>query len=220
MLSLMAKLNCESMWEKMLIPTFIYFFKKLYPFNEVNKFSSKISGAAGGCILCRSILFKKTNLFKIIKQKVIDDCNLAREIKKKGPIWLGLTTDIKSIRKYNSLSEIWETVSRTAYEQLDNRLLFLFLASFFMILIYLLAPLCVIIFFLNNNFTYPNLILSFITTSMMYISFIPTAKFYKISFLYFSLLPITSFLYLIMTINSAFNYYFFRGNIWKDRKYQ
>ena len=36
MISLMAKLNCNSFWEKMLIPSFIFFFQKLYPFNYVN----------------------------------------------------------------------------------------------------------------------------------------------------------------------------------------
>ena len=35
MVSLMAKLNCKTIWEKILIPPFIFFFQKIYPFNLV-----------------------------------------------------------------------------------------------------------------------------------------------------------------------------------------
>ena len=53
MLSLMAKLNCSTIWEKLLIPSFIFFFQKLYPFNLVNNPNKEIAAAAGGFILCK-----------------------------------------------------------------------------------------------------------------------------------------------------------------------
>ena len=62
MLTLMAKLNCESFWEKLLIPPFIFFFQKLYPFNSVIKKSSGVAAAAGGFIFCKASLFKKKKL--------------------------------------------------------------------------------------------------------------------------------------------------------------
>lgn len=37
MASLMVQLRCESAWEKLLIPAFIFFFQKLYPFGWVNQ---------------------------------------------------------------------------------------------------------------------------------------------------------------------------------------
>lgn len=220
MISLMAKLNCKSIWEKLLIPSFIYFFQQIYPFNEVNKRNSKISAAAGGCILCCSSLFKKTNLFAQIKNKVIDDCNLASIIKKKGPIWLGLTTNIKSSREYNKFNDLWKMVTRTAYEQLNNSILLLTICIFSMLIIYLIAPCFIIIHFLNSGISHQYLIISTISTILMYVSFLPTAKFYKISFLFFILFPISSLIYVLMTINSAFNFYFSSGNVWKNRKYK
>ena len=87
MFSLMAKLKCKTKWEKLLIPSFIYFFQKLFPFNQVNSKNNKLSAAAGGFILCKSEIFKDINLYEIIKDKIIDDCNLAKLIKKK---WKGL----------------------------------------------------------------------------------------------------------------------------------
>ncbi|MAJ03021.1 MAG: hypothetical protein CMP37_03815, partial [Rickettsiales bacterium] len=59
--------------------------QKLYPFNYVNDFNNKLAAAAGGCIFSEISIFKKDNLFEIIKNEIIDDCNLAKQIKKKKP---------------------------------------------------------------------------------------------------------------------------------------
>ena len=72
----------------------------------------------------------------MIKNKIIDDCNLASQIKKKGAIWLGLSNKVISIRKYNDLKSIWQMVSRCAFEQLNNSLLLLFLSIIIMTIIY------------------------------------------------------------------------------------
>ena len=58
MVSLMAKLKCESLWERVLIPSFIYFFQKIYPFNKVNNPKSQVAAAAGGFMLCKSKVFE------------------------------------------------------------------------------------------------------------------------------------------------------------------
>lgn len=39
--SVMVRLRCESFWEKLLIPAFVFFFKKLYPFRWVNNPTKK-----------------------------------------------------------------------------------------------------------------------------------------------------------------------------------
>ena len=101
----MAKLNCSSSWEKFLIPAFIYFFQKIYPFSKVNDSNNSLAAAAGGFILCRSEVFSEQNLYNEIKDKVIDDCNLAKMIKAKGKIWLGLTENIYSRRCYKNFKK-------------------------------------------------------------------------------------------------------------------
>jgi hopene-associated glycosyltransferase HpnB len=37
LVSLMVQLRCESFWERLLIPAFVFFFAKLYPFSWVNR---------------------------------------------------------------------------------------------------------------------------------------------------------------------------------------
>ena len=49
----MVLLRCQSFWEKLLIPAFVFFFQKLYPFRWVNHPQNRTAAAAGGCILIR-----------------------------------------------------------------------------------------------------------------------------------------------------------------------
>ena len=51
--SLMAKLRCESLAERMFIPAFIFFFQMLYPFAWANDPRRATAAAAGGCMLVR-----------------------------------------------------------------------------------------------------------------------------------------------------------------------
>lgn len=215
MVSLMAKLKCQSLWEFLLIPSFIYFFQKLYPFSKVNNNRETLAAAAGGFILCKSEIFKKENIYEQIKNKIIDDCNLAKKIKScNSNIWLGLTRMVESQRSYTKLEEVWRMVSRTAYEQLNHSILLLIVSIFGMITIYILPFINLLI---QNNSDL--IILNFFSILLMTISFLPTARFYNVSLLFYFSLPFSSLIYMLMTINSASNYYFKNGNIWKGRKY-
>ena len=225
MISLMAKLNCSHFWEKLLVPPFIFFFQKIYPFNIVNKKTEKIAAAAGGCIFCKQSLFEKTSLFEKIKHNVIDDCNLAKLIKKKGSIWLGLTNKVHSTREYKNLYSIWKMISRCAYEQLHNSPLYLFFSIVGLFLIYLAWPVGFIYYFSEENFilslqNYINFCLLFILFLITTTCYFPTTRFYKVSKFFTLFLPISALFYITMTISSSFNYHFKNGNEWKGRKYR
>ena len=218
MISLMAKLNCKNFWEKLLIPAFIFFFQKLYPFNLVNNNQSNFAAAAGGCIFSEINIFKKRNILELIKNKIIDDCNLAKILKKEGKIWLGLTDHVESLREYKKLNQIWRMVSRTAYEQLNNSFIILLISIFGMMLMYLVSS----IFFIQNFliFQFKNIFFIFFNFVLMSFIFRPTIKFYNLNLIFALCLPISAFFYMLMTISSALNYYFKSGNIWKDRIYK
>ena len=215
MLSLMAKLKCMTFWEYLLIPSFIYFFQKLYPFSKVNNHKENLAAAAGGFIMCKAELFKKQNLYEQIKDKIIDDCNLAKIIKDTGNhIWLGLTNLVESQRSYSRLEQIWKMVTRTAFEQLNNSIFLLIISILGMIMIYLMP----FINLINPNFNIL-IILNLASIFLMLLSFSPTAKFYKLSFVFYLSLPFSSVIYMLMTLSSGYNHYFKNGNIWKGRKY-
>ena len=79
--SVMVRLRCQSVWERLLIPAFVFFFQKLYPFQWVNLPSHPTAAAAGGCILLRPQALQRIGGIQSIRDALIDDCTLALAIK-------------------------------------------------------------------------------------------------------------------------------------------
>ena len=75
--SLMVKLRCESLAERVLVPAFVFFFAKLYPFAWVNNPRRRIAAAAGGCMLVRREALEAAGGLAKIRGALIDDCALA-----------------------------------------------------------------------------------------------------------------------------------------------
>ena len=116
--SLMVKLRCESFAERLFIPAFIFFFQMLYPFAWANDPRRATAAAAGGCMLVRRDTLRDAGGLAAIRGALIDDCALAKLLKAHGPIWIGLTERVRSIRAYPAVADIRRMVSRTAYAQL------------------------------------------------------------------------------------------------------
>ena len=218
----MVKLRCESFWEKLLIPAFIFFFQKLYPFSLVNNPHEKIAAAAGGCILIRESALTRIGGIESLKEALIDDCTLASLVKKTLPInhgiWLGLSDTTTSLRSYNSLTPIWDMVARTAFTQL-NYSLWLLIGTILGMFITYFVPFFTLFFglFTGNLLI---ILLSIITLFLMTLSYFPTVKFYQLPFFYSFILPIIALLYSFMTIDSAVRYWQGKGGKWKGRVYQ
>ncbi len=222
MISLMAKLNSKSIWEKILIPPFIYFFQKLYPFNLVINNQSSVSAAAGGFIFCKAEYFREENFYNQIKNKIIDDCNIAKFLKNKGSIWIGLTNQVVSCREYRYLKQIWGMVSRTAFEQLGHSIILLLFCLFGLFIIYLFPFITFLHFFKiigSEKYSVNLLLPNFLSVIMMIIVFSPTIKFYKIKKIFIFTLPLSAVIYGFMTLTSALNHFIFLGNKWKGRNY-
>ncbi|MCL1463212.1 glycosyltransferase [Argonema galeatum] len=81
LVSLMVLLRCESFWEKVLIPAFVFFFQKLYPFRWVNDPNNSTAAAAGGCILISREALNRVGGIEVVRQALIDDCALAQAVK-------------------------------------------------------------------------------------------------------------------------------------------
>ena len=119
--SRMARLRCESPAERLLIPAFVYFFNILYPMRRANDPKDPLASGAGGCVmLSREAWTRLGESFEPIKSEIIDDVNLARQVKGRGlPIRLSLSrTEVVSLREYPHLSDIWKMVRRTAFTEL------------------------------------------------------------------------------------------------------
>lgn len=209
--SLMVKLRCESFAERANIPAFIFFFQMLYPFSLVNRPRSKVAAAAGGCMLVRADVLRKAGGIEVIRGALIDDCALAQALKAHGPIWLGLTERVHSIRPYPALADIRRMVVRSAYAQLRYSPLLLLGTVAGMVLTYLVPPLLAI--FGSGAVC----VLGLATWLLMFIAYQPTLRFYRLSPLWGVALPVIALQYLLFTLDSAYQYVRGRGGSWKGR---
>ena len=209
--SLMVKLRCESLAERANIPAFIFFFQMLYPFSCVNRPQSKVAAAAGGCMLVDTDVLRRAGGIEVIRSALIDDCALAKALKAHGPIWLGLTERVHSIRPYPALADIRHMVARSAYAQLRYSPLLLLGTVAGMALTYFVPPLLAI--FGSGAAR----ILGLSTWLLMAIAFQPTLRFYRLSPLWGIALPAIALQYLLFTLDSAWQYVRGRGGSWKGR---
>jgi hopene-associated glycosyltransferase HpnB len=209
--SLMAKLRCTSFAERLLVPAFIFFFQVLYPFAWVNRPRAATAGAAGGCMLVRADAVRAAGGIEAIRNALIDDCTLARRLKEQGPIWLGLTDRVHSIRPYPQIGDIRRMVARSAYAQLRYSPLLLIGTVLGMALIYLAPPLLAI--FAGGLAQ----LLGIFTWALMALSFGPTLRFYRLSSLWGIMLPAIALLYMLFTLDSAWASARGRGGLWKGR---
>ena len=218
LVSLMVLLRCSSLWEKLLIPAFVFFFQKLYPFPWVNNPQKSIAAAAGGCILISSKSLREIGGIAAIKDALIDDCSLAKAIKKQNKnIWIGLTKKTISLRSYNNLINIWNTIARTAFTQLNYSCLLLILTLIGMFIVYMVAPIGLVFGILIHNWLLVKI--ASVTLLLMTIAYIPTIKIYNLSITWALALPASAFLYTLMTLDSAIKYYQGKGGAWKGRTY-
>ena len=218
LVSLMVRLHCRSAIEHLLVPAFVFFFQKLYPFPASNNPKSRIAAAAGGCMLVRRETLTNAGGLAEIKDALIDDCALARLLKAQGPIWLGLADDTtRSLRPYDGLRDFWGMVARTAYTQLGHSPLMLLGAVLGMLLLYVVPVAALLWGFVT---AIPALILmGLVTYAAMLLAYWPTRRLYGGFSLPFLGLPPAAFLYTAMTVDSGWRHWRGRGGGWKGRTY-
>jgi len=219
LVSLMVALSCRGVWERLLIPPFIYFFQMLYPFPWVNDVRKRTAAAAGGCVLLRREALEQTGGFAAVKGELIDDCALARLIKHGPPpggrIWIGLATTAHSIRPYQGLGEIWRMVARSAYTQLRHSPVLLAGTLVAMVLTFLVPPGLVLTAPVHGDI--PAALAGLAAWALMTASAWPTFTRYRQPFWLALLLPVAAAFYCAMTFDSAVRHWRGRGGAWKGR---
>ena len=211
LVSLMVRLSCRSLWERLLIPAFVFFFFKLYPPSWVADPNRRISAAAGGCMLIRAETLDRVGGIAGIRHEIIDDCALARRVKTVGKVWLGPSAETRSIREYRSWRAIWDMVVRSAFAQLGYSAVMLGLTVSGLALTYLAPPL---LLFSSQ----PGAVAcGAIAWLAMSIAFLPTLRTYHARPLWAPLLPMIALFYLAATVASAVQFWRGRGGYWKGR---
>lgn len=209
--SQMARLRCDSRAERALIPAFVFFFQMLYPFRWVNNVRRPTAAAAGGSMLADREALARAGGIAAIRTALIDDCALGAAMKRQGPIWLGLTNRVTSLRPYPSFGDIRRMVARSAYAQLDYSPLLLAGTIAGLLVTYLAAPV------LTVFGTGATRWLAAATWGLMTLAFLPILRFYRLSPLWAPALPAIAATYLAFTLDSAYQHRMGRGGMWKGR---
>jgi hopene-associated glycosyltransferase HpnB len=209
--SLTARWRCQNFAERVHIPAFIYFFQMLYPFAWVNDPRHAMAGAAGGCMLVRADALRAAGGIEVIRDALIDDCALAAALKKQGPIWVGLTDRSVSVRPYATWTDMRRMIARSAYAQLKYSPLLLAGTILGMVLTYL-VPTATALF--SSGLAQ---LLGALTWALMAVSFQPILRTYRLSPLWGVALPAISFLFMLYTLDSAYQYAAGKGGSWKGR---
>lgn len=214
LVSEMVRLNCTTLAERAVVPAFVFFFQMLYPFDWVADGRKGVAGAAGGTMLVSHAALDRIDGVSRIANRLIDDCALAREIKRTGGrIWLGHSEEAVSIRVYATLGVLWRTIARTAYEQLGYSPWLLLGCVAGMGILYLAPPALSV--FARGVAQW----LGIAAWAMMAAAFQPTLRRYGRSPLWGVGLPAISLFYLSATVGSALQHYGRRGGGWKGRVY-
>jgi cellulose synthase/poly-beta-1,6-N-acetylglucosamine synthase-like glycosyltransferase len=187
LVSFMATLHCRSAAERALIPAFVFFFFLLYPPDWIRNPRRAAAGAAGGCILVRQAALDRIGGIQSIRASLIDDCALARAIKRSGMI------------------------SRTAFTQLGHSALLLLATVLGLTFAYLLPPVLAVLA------PQPAAGIAATAWLLMAVCYFPALRFYNRAWFAAPLLPLAALFYLGATVHSAIWYWLGSGGNWKGR---
>jgi len=218
LVSLMAELNSETFWERLLSPAFVFFFKLLYPFARSNDATKATAAAAGGCMLVRADALREIGGFAAIRGALIDDCTLAAALKRhRPPIWIGMTHSVRSLRAYATLGDFWSMVARSAFTQLRYSAWWLLLATALMVVTLLMPIVGVVVGVATADLRLT------LTAGAAWLAlaaaYWPVVTFYRLPVAAAATLPLAAALFLAMTWSSAIGYWRGTRARWKARDY-
>jgi hopene-associated glycosyltransferase HpnB len=183
----------------------------LYPFSRVNRRTSRLGAAAGGCMLAEREALERAGGIAAVRGALIDDCAFGAMMKRQGSVWLGLTNRSVSIRRYDTWTSVAAMISRSAYAQLDYSPLLLAGTIIGLAITYFAAPLLALF---GHGYAQ---ITGAIAWGLMTIAFQPMLHFYRRSPLWGIGLPLIAAYYAGCTFASARAHWQGKGGMWKGR---
>ncbi|HEX4101850.1 MAG: glycosyltransferase [Pseudonocardiaceae bacterium] len=219
LVSLMALLRVQTGWERLLVPAFVYYFAQLYPFPRVSRRGGRTAAAAGGCVLVHRTALARAGGLTRIRGELIDDVALGRLLKRSGArIWLGFTGDppeVRSVRPYPHLADLWTMVTRSAYTQLRRSPVLLAGTLAGLGLLYIVPPIAALAGLARRS-PMPAAA-GFGAWAAMAATQAPVLRLYGLSPLRGLILPAVATLYAAMTVDSARRHATGHGGAWKGR---
>lgn len=209
--SVMAHPSCRSAAERWLVPAFMFFVRKSYPFDRISDPRRRISVAAGGCMLVRRDALAAAGGLSAIPTAPVDDCAMGALLEARGPVWLGLSHRVQSLRPHRRYRDIRHMVVRSAYGEMRERPDILAATVVGIVVTYLVPPIAALTF---NGLAG---LFGVISLGLMVAAYAPTLRFHNLSWGRGFALPAVALVYLAFTLESAWAHARGRGGWWQGR---
>jgi chlorobactene glucosyltransferase len=227
LLSLLPEFEFTSFWERMVLPAFSFLLSTLFPMRAVNNPSSRKALAAGAFILMRAETFRELGSYESIRRAVTEDLRTAQMFKQNGrKIFLGPTRGLLRTRMYASGGELFEGLSRSAFEGSGFSISKILGVGIVGMITAVLPWAAALILGLSHALAYraagPDaaLVLALATCAMSALIYLPILFFLRLSPLYVFTLPLAAIFYAAVSVASMWKSLAGRGVSWKERRYR
>ncbi len=220
--------HVKSFWENMIIPMFLFALYTLLPAIYVersprwmpsflkSKLDEKFVAACGQFFAFRRSTYDEIGGHEAVKNKVVEDMELARNLKSSGFL-LQMLHGVKTVhcRMYTSHSEIWNGFKKNFLAGFGNLFEFMFMGILHLIVFIL--PVCTLVIGIIDN--EPSIIiLSIMILSLIFIQRIILSVLFKWNLLYSFLHPFSVLWFQILGLISILNKALGIKSSWKGRE--
>lgn len=227
LLSVAPEFEYGCFWERVVLPAFSFLLATLFPLRLVNRPGFPRAIAAGAFILMRRQDFVDLGGYERLRSDVVEDLRTAELFKHNGRrVHVALSRGLFVTRMYKNARELWEGMSRSAFEGVRfsiSRALAGILVGNLLAVLPWVALLARLWFDLAHGRTPgadPALRLAAAacgTSALVYGSFLALAR---ASLVYVVTLPLATLFYTGATVNSMLRGLFGNGVAWKGRQYR
>lgn len=227
LLSLFPEVELGSFAERVVLPAFALLLSVLFPLRLVNDPKSPRALAAGGFILMRRDDFEALGGYARLQDVVIEDLELAREFKRSDRrVYVALTRGLFRTRMYHGWREIWEGLSRSAFEGVGFSVARVLAATMTGNVLAVFPWVAALVLGLRDLWVAASwtadraLLLSVATCLASALVYLPVLTLLGVSPLYIFTLPLGCIFYSGVALNSAWVSVMGRGVPWKGRLYR
>jgi len=227
LLSIVPELDFGSFWEKVVLPGFSFLITSLFPVHLVNDPASSRALAAGAFIL-----MKRDELFTLggyarLKSVLVEDLRMADLFKQHGRrIYLAASRGLLHTRMYSSGAEMFEGLSRTAFEgsgfSISKMLGAMFLANLLAVFPWIAVVTRVLADWrLERNVSHdPFLLIAVLACLLASLIYLPFIHHSRLPYLYVFALPLATLFYSCVSVYSTLTTMVGPGISWKGRRYR
>lgn len=226
-LSIVPELELGSFWERVVLPAFAFLITSLFPLHSVNDPKSSRALAAGAFILMKREDLEALGGYARLKNVLIEDLRLAELFKRHGHrIYLAASRGLLHTRMYSSGTEMFEGLSRSAFEgsgfSVPKILGAMFLANLLAVF-----PWVALIARILRDMRYggaalhdPVLLVALAACALASVVYLPFIRHFRVPVLYTFALPLATLFYSSVSVNSTFAGILGGGVPWKGRRYR